>query len=287
MDRRERIDDLQTAVVAALMGWQAKLWTALPGAITAYNAGNNTCSVQPSLKVKQLAPDGSEAWVTMPLLVDCPVVFPGGGGFALTFPLVAGDECLVIFASRCIDAWWQSGGVQQQAEFRMHDLSDGFVIPGVRSVPSVPASISTTDVQLRSDDGAAFVSISPAHLVKVQTSGNVEVVGTDLVATLSGDADVTAAGSIEATAGTSIVLTAPTITLNGDTVINGTATVNGATSLNGPVSQVPGSQGAGASLFDGPLTVTNDVTATGTSLHTHTHNYVDNPSGTLVTSPPL
>ena len=31
------------------------------------------------------------------------MVFPGGGGFALTFPVAAGDECLVVFASRCID----------------------------------------------------------------------------------------------------------------------------------------------------------------------------------------
>ena len=86
-----------------------------------------------------------------------PVVFPGGGGFALTFPVAAGDECLVVFASRCIDAWWQSGGVGEPMEPRMHDLSDGFALIGVRSQP---AHVSRRDVGSAAFNYSLFVLVS-------------------------------------------------------------------------------------------------------------------------------
>ncbi|MFW8450019.1 Gp138 family membrane-puncturing spike protein, partial [Klebsiella pneumoniae] len=69
---------------------------------------------------------GAQVSVNLPLLVDVPVVFPRGGGCTLTFPVKPGDECLVIFADRCIDFWWQSGGIQEPVDERMHDLSDAF-----------------------------------------------------------------------------------------------------------------------------------------------------------------
>ncbi|MGC8050122.1 Gp138 family membrane-puncturing spike protein, partial [Salmonella enterica] len=78
---------------------------------------------------------------------------------SMTFPVAQGDECLVVFASRCIDSWWQSGGIQEQAELRMHDLSDGFAILGFRSQPRALSNISTTSAQLRSDDGATFIDL--------------------------------------------------------------------------------------------------------------------------------
>ena len=170
MDRRERINDPEEHSLMAQEGHQKKIWTALPGIIESFNASAMTCSVQPSISGKARQKDGSLKAINMPLLLDCPVCFPGGGGCTLTFPLTAGDECLVVFASRCIDSWWQQGGVQGQAEFRMHDLSDGFVIPGVRSQPR-KFSVDTGTCQLRSDDGIAFVSVNPStHEIKATTT---------------------------------------------------------------------------------------------------------------------
>lgn len=167
MDRRERGVDLMAGVLAALQGLQAGIYTALPGIIQSFDPAKRTVTIQPTLKAQVQAPDGSKSWVTLPLLVDCPVIFPGGGGFVLTFPLTVGDETLVIFASRCIDAWWQSGGIQVQAEIRMHDLSDGFCLAGIASVPNVQPGISTTSVQLRNDAGTTYVEINPAGAVTV------------------------------------------------------------------------------------------------------------------------
>jgi hypothetical protein len=172
MDRRERSGDPLAALLAMQQGWQATIWTALPGIIQSFDPEKKTCVVQPALQARVESVERELSWVSLPLLLDCPVQFPSGGGVTLTFPLVAGDECLVVFASRCIDAWWQSGGIQTQAELRMHSLSDGFVIPGISSVPSVQPNISTEAAELRSTDGAQKVSLNPSTgEVKMVTVG--------------------------------------------------------------------------------------------------------------------
>lgn len=169
MDRRELIADPEEMFRAAFGAFQAGLWTAMPGIIQSFNPSAQTASVQPALKAKIRRPDTTVRSVTLPLIVDVPVVFPAGGGFTLTFPVKAGDECLLVFASRCIDAWWQSGGVQEPMEARMHDLSDGFAFVGARSqVRVLNPAVDTSNVQLRSDDGEDFVEIRPDGTVKLE-----------------------------------------------------------------------------------------------------------------------
>jgi hypothetical protein len=167
VDRRERINDPVEATRAALDGKQAEMWTALPGIVESYDAERQTCTVQPTIKGKVEAQGGAVSSVALPLLVDVPVIFPSGGGFTLTFPIAQGDECLVVFSSRCIDAWWQSGGVQEPLEARMHDLSDGFAIVGPRSQARKLADVSTTNTQLRTDDGATYIEIQPGGKVRI------------------------------------------------------------------------------------------------------------------------
>lgn len=182
MDRRERVNDPETALREALDGYRAGIWTALPGIIQSFqsDAGRPpTCSVQPAVKLRVRQQDGTSVSVALPVLVDCPVQFPAGGNCTLTFPVAVGDECLVVFASRCIDGWWQSGGVQEQAEIRMHDLSDGFVLLGFRSVPRALANVSTTAAELRTDDGAARITMDgQTHAISIQTTAPVNVATT-------------------------------------------------------------------------------------------------------------
>jgi len=159
---------------------RAGLWTALPGIIQSFSGGGDfplTCAVQPAIKVLVRQQDGSIVSTALPLLVDCPVQFPSGGNCTLTFPVAPGDECLVVFASRCIDGWWQSGGVQEQAEVRMHDLSDGFVLLGFRSKPRALPNVSTTATQLRSESGTTYIEMNPAlQKVKIVAPGGFDVV---------------------------------------------------------------------------------------------------------------
>lgn len=208
-----------------------QLRVALPGIIQSFDPDAVTAVVQPAIRYIERDNDGNKVTQDYPLLVDVPVVFPRGGGCTLTFPVKEGDECLVIFADRCIDFWWQSGGIQEPVDGRMHDLSDAFCIVGPQSQAKKISGISTTTAQLRTDDGTAFIEVAA---------------GGDITATTAGNATINA----------------PEIVLNGNVTINGN------------LSQGMGENG-GTATMHGPVTVTNDVTAGGKSLMTHTHGGVE------------
>ena len=176
MDSRERYDDPEVMLRAMLGGLQQGLWTALPGAIVSFDADTVTASVQPGVAGVITGQDGAPGAVNLPVLTDVPVVFPRGGGCTLTFPVVAGDECLIVFACRAIDAWSQSGGVQPPSNARKHDLSDAFAIIGPMSQANKISGISTSTTQLRSDDGATFVELDPAgQIVNVTAPGGMTI----------------------------------------------------------------------------------------------------------------
>jgi hypothetical protein len=111
-------------------------------------------------QVATVAPDGTRTIIEYPVLLSVPVCFPSGGGYTLTFPIAAGDECLVLFNDRDIDTWVLQGAGQPPATPRLHDLSDGLAIVGVRSNPRVLSNVSTTSTQLRSDAGDVHVDVS-------------------------------------------------------------------------------------------------------------------------------
>ena len=210
MRRAERLNDPEESLRIALESAQANIWTAIPGVVTAVDLTAQTVSVQPSVQGSISAPDGSSRSVNLPLLVDVPIVWPRAGGFALTFPIAANDEVLVVFASRCIDSWWQSGGVGAQAEVRMHDLSDGFAVLAPTSQPRKLSNVSSSNVQLRDDAGTTYVEIAPG-------------------------------GKIKLLGATSIDLNAPTVNIAATNInINGTTNQTGAMNMNGQVTQTGG-----------------------------------------------
>ena len=100
--------------------------------------------------------------------------------------MAAGDECLVVIASRCIDAWHHNGGVQSQTDFRMHNLSDGFVIVGPFSSPAASAftgalAFDTANVCLRSNDGQVQVQLNPTtHAVNITAPGAATINGVSI-----------------------------------------------------------------------------------------------------------
>lgn len=183
----ERLNDREETVRIALDDRQANIWTSMPGIIEAYNGNEQTCSVQPSLQYNVRQKDDTIKLVTLPLLIHCPVQFIGTGDLYLGFSPENGDECLVSFAQRCIDSWWQNGGVQPMSEFRMHDISDGFVIPGFRSLPNVPAiptpagvielrnKARTNVIGLGSDGTCQFQNTNGSIIL--QSNGNARISG--------------------------------------------------------------------------------------------------------------
>lgn len=274
MNQDERLNDFEEALRSALDGRQAEIWTALPGIIT--SCDGFTAEVQPAQKLLILQRDGSTKWVAMPPIVDAPVIFPSGGGFTLTFPIKPGDECLLIIASRCIDTWWQLGGVQVQAELRMHSLSDGFVLVGPRSKPRQLSGISTTSTQLRSDDGETFVEVAADQIVNVIAPGGINL-------TTQGKITMLADQGIDATTAEGMMnFNAPTQEINLNTPV---------TNVDGALAQGIGTGGgdahlAGNAQIDGATTGAGEGTFRGIDVSVHTHLYHPGGGGATPTDPP-
>lgn len=219
IDRREFALDEVTPLLMAMQGLQAGLWTALPGIVRGVDRSKGTVSVEPTIQARFADENGDVRWISIPLLVDVPIVFPSGGGFTLTFPIADGDECLVVFSSRCIDAWWDSGKVSIQSDLRMHDLSDGFAIVGPRSRPNaLNPIIAGSAVELRNDEKTTYISINSTGDVRVDATGDVDVFA-------SGNARVIAPSILLSGA----VTVTGSLTVNGDAAITGTVTNGGTT----------------------------------------------------------
>lgn len=181
MDRRERIGDMTLMLQAALAGWQAGIWTALPAMYVGPGTGTGTANVQPTVQAQFLQQDGTTwgPWVNMPVCLDCPISWPGGKRGRLTWPLVSNDEGILVFSSRAISNWWYEGGIKKPSMIRMHDLSDGMFIPGIFSQAQAPvATTPPPNMRLTSDDGLTYIELDDANkIINLVAPGGVTVNG--------------------------------------------------------------------------------------------------------------
>ncbi|MGN1049751.1 MAG: Gp138 family membrane-puncturing spike protein [Selenomonadaceae bacterium] len=155
------------------------LRVACPAVVRSVDYKRQTLTCQPAIRERMNDGKGNLSWIDIPELLDVPFFVYSGGGYCLTLPIQPGDDCLVIFGDSCMDAWWQSGGVQNQVERRRHDLSDGFALVGFRSQPAVVSGYSSGTAQLRNKAGTAYIEIS-GNDINIKASGNVNINGANI-----------------------------------------------------------------------------------------------------------
>lgn len=198
-ERGER--DLEEYVRSALDDFQSRLWTGSPGIVKSVDMAKQTCTVQLSIKTTQRMPDGSQKQISIPVLQDVPMQFPGGGGAAITFPVKPGDECFVHFASRSPDSWQQSGGEQAPVDSGMHSLSGGFASMGFKSNPEAAKMAGGADpdaVQVRSMDGKSSLSLKPGGDVSVKNdTANLTVSTSAITGEIGGTSISVQAGRVD------------------------------------------------------------------------------------------
>lgn len=139
---------------------KAKIRTAVPGVVRAFDPETQTATVQVAVAYAYLDPDAVEEvqrYIPRPI-TNCPVIFPQGGGFSLRFPLEPGDDCLILVAERSIDEWAATGnaGVTPR-DLRRFDLSDALVLPAPRPAARPLEDFRDDAVELRHDaSGRSF-----------------------------------------------------------------------------------------------------------------------------------
>jgi hypothetical protein len=162
---------------------------ACPGIVQAFDTTEQTVTVRLALREKMFVNQRAKN-MQIPDLIHVPVVIPRAGGYLLTLPITAGDECLVVFGDQCIDSWWQSGGVQNPLKLRRHNLSDGFAIVGLWSQQRKVSNYSISSAQLRSEDGKQIIDLS---------SIGITVTADKVIVNTTGDTDVMAGGNVNVT----------------------------------------------------------------------------------------
>lgn len=169
-DRRELYEDPEESARLAFEGQAAALWTTMPGIIESVDLEAQTVTVQPAIRGTITDESGLTSSTDLPLLADVPICWPRAGGFAITFPIKKGDECLVHFGARCIDAWWQSGGVQNPLEDRMHDLSDAFATFAPTSQAKKLTDVQSDGMELRNDSRSVWMKFTDTG---IEIEGNI------------------------------------------------------------------------------------------------------------------
>jgi hypothetical protein len=147
----------------------------IPGVVTSVDSpAGSTVSVQPAIVEMVVDQNGILQPTELPLLTTVPLATFGVAGFALTWPLSAGDEGLLLFQDASIDVAWQNGGTKAaQVELRRHDISDAIFLPLRWTKPSQLASASATSAQLRNLAGDTVIDLADGQVTV--TAGSVKL----------------------------------------------------------------------------------------------------------------
>jgi len=207
-------------------------------------------------------------------LEGVPVHTSGGGGWHQTFPIAAGDTCVIHFSQVGYDHWLYQdkdtagklANLPKPWLARQFNEDDGLAIVGTNTLPRAIQDYNATDAEFRNANRDQRISL--------KADGNIHI------KTGSTTINVAPSGAITVTA-TQVDVVTPLTTMSGDVTIAGNLDITGTTTSGGLITGSGGlviSGGTGASVT-GDLETTGEVTAQGVELSTHTHNENNNTGG--------
>lgn len=182
--------DLDGIIQSHIDNLETQLNTHIPAKVLSFNSEGQTITVEPVIYEAYSDAISSKP----PVIEDVPVIFNGAGGGVLTFPIKEGDEVLLAFSQRDIDAWWDTGesGIPDTQHY--HDYNDGIALLGLKSKGN-SVNASTEDIQLRfEDDNGEISSITlgaDKSIILLSNSGS------EIKQLSDGNIEITSAGTIK------------------------------------------------------------------------------------------
>lgn len=151
--------------------------TAMPGTITSFDPATCTATVLPALSIRK--PDGTS--LAYPAISGVPVVFPQGAGnnFSVSFPVKAGDGCLLVISEQSLDRWMYQ---RETASDLRHDLTSAIAIPGLFASGGAGVQKACSENAVVIMAGASSIAVKTDQ---IEIKGNLRV-----------DGNITATGSI-------------------------------------------------------------------------------------------
>lgn len=166
----------------------SRIHTTSIGIIESFDPEKQTAVIQPAIKRVITVEDRDTITYSTentPLLVNVPIVFPGGGDWFMTFPIKKGDECIIFSMERSIGNWKKNGGIQDPSSYkRKLSYKDAVAIVGIQSNASSLPSFNADEPELRNRDGSTKLTMGSSGMV---ITGDLEVKGE-----IKADAEVSA-----------------------------------------------------------------------------------------------
>lgn len=149
-----------------------------------------------------------------PLLLDCPCIILAGGQGSVTFPIQAGDSCLVLFNDRDMDNWYSGGQTMPPRTDRLHDFSDAIALVGLRNKQNQISGYFAQGTEIKY--GNSTIQLED-NKVKITN-------GTATVEINNGNVTITA---------TNVTVTSPTVAFTGAVSMASSLSVTGALTVQG------------------------------------------------------
>ena len=236
--------------------------TMVPGRIISFNPDKCEASVLPYGRYKK--PDGSV--IPYPQINEVPVYVMQGSAQTATFvyPVISGDECLILFAEQALDAWRKKTEPKTDLKF---DLSNAVAIVGLMSKPNPLIKEACSDNAVIVEKDGERIRLKKGETYIMDTAGQSITLTPDAVAVIGNKITMQSQSSIDLTAAVSVTLSALAISLSAQSVNM---------SAGGGIGM---SMSASGVTVQGDVDVTGDVKAEGISLKGHRHGGVQGGSG--------
>ncbi len=146
-----------------------EMHTAIPGKITAFNAGTGFATVKP---YGTYTTDAGRK-MSYPTVTEVPVIIPQSpmNDIYIAFPITAGMDCLLIVSEQELDAW--IGGGESENDIRF-DLTSAIAIPGLLNKGSAALREACNKESIILQNGDSKLSINKEN---VEIKGNLIVSG--------------------------------------------------------------------------------------------------------------
>jgi hypothetical protein len=174
----EVVNDATEAALAEVPIW-------MPGRVVRYDAATQQVDVQPIPKDRYFDEDGAAVVQARPVVPSVPVMFPGGGGYTVTFPIEVGDVVILLFSGVSIDKWLGASSDREldPETHARHTLADAVAIPGIKSFARPRSSAPTDHVRIGTDgasvQGAGLGAEIASHFADLRSYLST-IIGPDL-----------------------------------------------------------------------------------------------------------
>ena len=126
MNRDTDYANMAQAIRFAIRQSLKDLYICMPGIVESYDAETQRAVVKGALKVVTTKKEE----IDREAIHNVPVVFPSGGGFAMTFPLEQGDPVLLVYSQRGLANWKKTFDVAAPDIIGFFSEKDAIAIPG-------------------------------------------------------------------------------------------------------------------------------------------------------------